>query len=173
MYFNFMTDTFEEAVGALLVYATWRSRDIKKMKITPDIWGYVERSVKSVAKRAMDLDCFLENLKPKLHCPTIKPAFSQTILDIPVEMIALGDGSFVKREEQGRRRFLVDVLAEVDHQTVLANLYRKTSKIILLVRDRCERERPLEGTFQKLNDDTDFEEAKEKIKEAVLNAKSR
>lgn len=172
MFYNFQTDCFEEATASLIVYAVYRSRDLKKFKVSPDMWGIIERAVKSVAKRAEDLDVFIEKLKPKLACSTIKPQFAQTILDIiPIEMIALPDGGFVKREEKGKRRFLVDVLAEVDHKIVLENLYKKSSKIILLVRDRIEREKPLEGQFTSFDSDEVKEEIKDIMKEALRNAK--
>lgn len=167
MFYNFQTDCFEEATAALLVYAVYRSRDTKKFKVSLDMWGIIERAVKSVAKRSEDLDIFLEKLKPKLCCSSIRPQFMQTILDIPVEMIALPDGCFVKREEKGKRRFLVDVLNEVDNKTVLENLYKKTSKVILLVRDRIEREKPIESQFIKDDEDMNFEDIKNTIKEAI------
>lgn len=152
MWFNFQTNCYEEAVGALIVYAVYRSRD-KRFKVSMDMWGVIERAVKSVAKRASDLDVFIERLKPKLSCPTIKPQFSQTLLDIPVDFIALPDGGYIRREEKGKREFLVDVLEGVEHKAVLENLYKKSSKIILLVRDRLERERPLEAHFSKIEEE--------------------
>jgi hypothetical protein len=40
------------------------------------------------------------------------------------------------------------VLQEVDHRQVLDFLYRKTALVVLLVRDRLEREKPLEAKFE-------------------------
>ena len=40
------------------------------------------------------------------------------------------------------------MLQEVDHRQVLDFLYRKTALVVLLVRDRLEREKPLEAKFE-------------------------
>jgi len=42
---------------------------------------------------------------------------------------------------------LTDVLQGVDHRQVLDFLYRKTALVVLLVRDRLEREKQLESKF--------------------------
>lgn len=148
MYYNFDTDRQEAAVAALLVYAIYRSRDVKRFKVTPDMWGIIERAVKSTAKRARDLGEFIERLKPKLMCSTIHPRWAQTLPEGVVTMKALPDGSFAQVEEKGKRQFLTDVLQEVDHQQVLDALYRQTALVILLVRDRLEREKPIEARFE-------------------------
>lgn len=141
MYYNFQTEEREKAVAALLVYAIYRSRDHEKFKITPDMWGIIERSVKSVAKRATDLEQFIEKLKPKLKCSSIKPKWAETIPDDVVTMKKLEDGSFAEVQDKGKREFLVDVLADVDHEKVLNVLYEKAALVVLLVRDRIEREK--------------------------------
>lgn len=150
MYYNFDTDNHEAATGALLVYAIYRSRDVKRFKVTPDMWGIIERAVKSTAKRARDLGEFIEKLKPKLMCSTIHPRWAQTLPDGVVTMKAMPDGSFAQIEDKGRRQFLTDVLQEVDHRAVLDMLYRQTALIILLVRDRLEREKPFEAKFEEV-----------------------
>jgi hypothetical protein len=58
------------------------------------------------------------------------------------------DGSAVQVQDKGRRQFLTDLLQEVDHREVLDYLYRKTSLVVLLVRDRLEREKPIEAKFE-------------------------
>jgi hypothetical protein len=141
MYYNFQTNEGEKAVAALLIYAIYRSRDKSKFKITPDMWGIIERSVKSVAKRAMDLEEFIEKLKPKLKCSTIIPKWAKTIPDGMVTMKKQEDGSYVEVADMGKREFLVDVLTEINHREVLDVLYEKAALAVLLVRDRIEREK--------------------------------
>lgn len=147
MYYNFDTDDPIGAVGSLLVYAIYRSRDTKRFKISPDMYGMIERAVKSASKRAGDLGDFIEKLKPKLHCATIHPRWANTIPDGVISMKMMEDGSMVQVQDKGRRQFLTDVLGEVDHRAVLDFLYRKTALVILLVRDRLEREKPIESKF--------------------------
>lgn len=147
MYYNFDTDDPTGATAALLVYAIYRSRDVKRFKITPDMWGMIERAVRSASKRALDLGDFIQKLKPKLHCATIQPRWANTIPEGIVSMKQMPDGSYAQVVDQGRRQFLTDVLAESDHKQVLDFLYRKTALVVLLVRDRLEREKPLEIKF--------------------------
>lgn len=151
MYYNFDTEDHGQAVAALLVYAVYRSRDKKRFKISLDMWGQLERAAKGVAKRAGDLGEFIEKLKPKLMCPTIQPRWAKTIPDGMVTMRVLDDGSVAELQDQGRRQFLTDVLQEVDHKEVLEILYRKTAIVILLVRDRLEREKPYESKFEEVS----------------------
>lgn len=148
MYYNFDTDEKHAAVAALLVYAIYRSRDSKRFKVSLDMWGQIERACKSSSKRAGDLADFMEKLKPKLHCPTIQPRWAKTMPDGIVSMKMLDDGSVVQVEDRGRRQFLTDVLSEVDHRAVLDYLYKKTALVVLLTRDRLEREKPLEIKFE-------------------------
>lgn len=145
MIYNFDTSDENAAAAALLVYAVYRSRDVRRFKVTPEMWNTVERAVKSVAKRAPDLAEFLERLKPKLACASIKPRWARTIPEGIVAMKRGPDGTFIQVADEGRRQFLTDVLEAADHRQVLDVLYRKASYVVLLVRDRLERERPLEA----------------------------
>jgi len=147
VYYNFDTDDHTAATAALLVYAIYRSRDSKRFKVTPDMWGMIERAAKSASKRAGDLGDFIEKLKPKLHCPTIHPRWAKTIPDGLINMKMMPDGTVAQVEDKGCRQFLTDVLQEVDHREVLDYLYRKTALVVLLVRDRLEREKPIETRF--------------------------
>ncbi len=161
MYYNFDTENGDYATSALLVYAVYRSRDVKRFKITPDMWGQIERAVKGAAKRAQDLGDFIERLKPKLHCATIHPRWAKTIPDGLKTMQMMPDGSIAEVEDQGRRQFLTDVLEEADHKAVLEALYKKTSLIILLVRDRLEREKSMESIITKIEEESDYDRTEE------------
>lgn len=145
MYYGFITNDENAAIGALLVYGIWRSRDMNRLKITPDIWGMVERATKSSAKRAMDLTDFIEKLKGKLKCSSLKPQYMKTDTDVISMHVDPTTGEIIQLEDKGRREFWVNLLEEADDKAVLEKLYTKTSLIIALVRDRLERERALEA----------------------------
>lgn len=66
--YDFSTEDESTATAALMVYAVWRGRDVERYRITPDVWGQVERFVRAAAKRSRNLPEFLERLKPKLSC---------------------------------------------------------------------------------------------------------
>lgn len=143
MFYGFETSDENAAIGALLVYGIYRSRDYKRFKVTPDMWGMIERAVKSAAKRAMDLNDFIEKLKPKLYCSTIKPQYMKA--QETINMFKNPEtGEIIQLNEEGKREFWVRLLEEADHETVLKRLYERTSLIVALVRDRLEREKPLE-----------------------------
>lgn len=46
-----------------------------------------------------------------------------------------------------RREFLTRVIDEADDEAVLDVAYRQTAYVVLLVRDRLEREKPYEASF--------------------------
>jgi hypothetical protein len=105
MYYNFDTSDPNAATAALLVYAIYRSRDAKRFKVTPEMWNTIERSVKSVAKRAEDLGEFIEKLKPKLACASIKPKWAKTLPDDVITMkVDPATGELMQVQDQGRRQ---------------------------------------------------------------------
>lgn len=158
MYYGFETENENAALGALIVYGIYRSRDIKRLKITPELWSIIERAVKSSAKRALDLHDFIEKLKPKLMCSGLKPKWMTTDLSTVTMFVDKSTGELIQKQDKGRRQFWVEILEEVEHQTVLEILYQKTSWIIALVRDRLEREKPLEvsGVLKEIDEEEEI-----------------
>lgn len=151
MIYAFDTTDEHAATAALLVYATWRSRDTGRYKITPDVWSQVERFVKAAAKRARTLADFVEELKPRLYAGTLSPRAMEAGVKGPVPLLALGSGAMLEMAApEDQREFLVGVIERADQREVLRRLYRQTAWVVLLVRDRLERERPLESRVAKL-----------------------
>lgn len=145
MYYNFDTSDEHSAIGAVFVYAIYRSRDTRKFKIMPSMWGTIEQGVKSAAKRAADLNDFIEKLKPKLSCFSVQPRWMPGRDNLITMVVDRDTGEISSADDQGRSRVIwTALLEEVDHNAVLDRLYKRTSLIIALVRDRLERERPLE-----------------------------
>jgi hypothetical protein len=145
LYYNFDTSDEASAIGATFVYGIYRSRDTKRFKVTPSMWGQIEQGVKSAAKRAIDLNDFIEKLKPKLSCSSVQPRWMPGRDNWVTMAVDSKTGEVVSVNDQGRRVFWTSLLEEVDHRFVLERLYKRTSLIIALVRDRLERERPLES----------------------------
>lgn len=145
MYYGFQTEDENAAIGALLVYGVYRSRDMKRFKISPDMWGQIERAVKSSSKRAMDLHDFIEKLKPKLCCSSLKPKWMRTDQETVTMHVNPETGELMQLQDKGKRQFWVEILEQADHRAILDILYTKTAWVIALVRDRLERERPLEA----------------------------
>lgn len=143
MIYGFDTDDQHAATAALLVYAIYRSRNKQRYKVTPDMWGQIERLTKSAAKRAESLPAFIEALKPRLYCETISPRWMAAGIKGDISMLASGD-ELIAFNNEDQREFLTRVLETSDHRSALGRLYRETAWVILLVRDRLEREKPIE-----------------------------
>lgn len=149
MIYGFDCDDRDEATAALIVYAIWRSRDRARYRVTPDVWGQVERFTKASAKRSTTIPVFIEALKPRLLCATIHPRAMEVGIKGRVPLIETGAGELIARAPgPEQREFLTQVRARCDERRVLDILYRETSWVILLVRDRLERERPVEREIE-------------------------
>lgn len=156
MIYGFDTEDEANATAALLVYATWRSRDTARYRVTPDVWSQVERFTKAAAKRATTLAAFIEALKPRFYAGTLSPRAMEAGIKGPVPLLALGSGAVLEvaaPEEQ--REFMVGVIERADQKAVLDRLYRETAWVVLLVRDRLERERPIESRVARMVQEED------------------
>ena len=147
MIYQFDTQTESAAIAALLVYAVYRSRDKRKFKVSPEMWGQIDRFVKSSAKRARNLPQFIDMLMPKMSCPSINPKWMQ--IGMTGRLVGMGDGELAAfhATHTEAREFLTGILEHEDTPEVLRHLYKETTYIVLLVRDRLEREKPIENTF--------------------------
>ena len=165
MIYGFDTSDEAAATGALLVYAIYRSRDRHRYKITPDMWAQIERFAKDAAKRARSLPAFIETLKPRLSCGAIHPrwmAIGETPTDVPMIAITKPNGSvaaFVQPPAAvERREFLTALIERSDARAVVRVIYDHTAWVVLLVRDRLEREKPLEAMLERLDAEEDGDE---------------
>lgn len=146
MIFEFETDDYQTATAALVVYAIYRSRDKRKFKVSVDMWAQIERFVKASAKRAYNVQSFINSLMPRLCCDSIKPKWMDSGM-LSGSFVKLG-GSLVEFDQTKDRQFLTTVINEADHRQVLDRLYKETTWVILIVRDRLEREKPIESKLE-------------------------
>jgi hypothetical protein len=128
------------------VYVTIKSADWKKLRDIPknpwQKWEYIESQVPNAATRADDLWDFYETFKQKVACRSINPRHIKTIDDNLMTMkIDYETGELVQIKDMGRREFLVEALADVDHERAIELLRYKSGLIVQMVRDRMERER--------------------------------
>jgi hypothetical protein len=156
MIFGFETKDTHAATGALLVYAVYRSRDTARFKSTPDMWDRIERYTKNAAKRAKTLPEFIEALKPRLICGALKPRWLEvgtkgTVPMITIQNEAGGIKEFIQpAPDRDAREFMTGVIEDANAREVMGKLYRETTWIILLVRNRLEGEKPVEAMLDKL-----------------------
>jgi len=149
MLFGFDTENEHIAAGALLVYAVYRSRGPRRGPSGYDMWEQIERFVRRASKRADDIGGFLRNFKPLMGCGTINPRWTKTGI-IAMNAVQFKDGAILVRgREDEPRDFMISITeASAEYQQEVVNaLYEQTQRIILLVRDRLEREKPFESTM--------------------------
>jgi len=150
MIYGFDTRYENAALGALLVYGLYRSRDMSKFKIKPDMWTTISNAVGGCALRAVDLWDFIEKMKPKMCVGELRPKWMAVEGKDPVISMIVNHetGELIEKggqEKQEKREFWVDILDRAEHEAVLYLLSHRTSYIIALVRDRLEREKPYEA----------------------------
>lgn len=156
MIYGFDTNDEAQALASLLVYGCYMSRDVKKFKISPEMWGIIERGCKSSAKRAQTIHDFIEKFKEKVSCSSLKPKFMMSHVEQQEILIQDGNGGFISKKDNGERKFWINLIEEADDNKVLNELYNHTSFVIILVRDRLEREKMLRNAGL-LQEDTENE----------------
>jgi len=147
--FNFDTDEHETAVAALVVYAIYRSRDKRRFKVSPEMWGQIERFTKASAKRAINLPRFMDSMMPRMQCPSINPKWMEVGIKggLLARENSAGGTEFMEFKADDSREFMTQVLNGVDHMSVINKLYKETQWVVLLVRERLEREKPIESSL--------------------------
>jgi hypothetical protein len=152
MVYEFDTDSREAATAALLVYVVYRSRDRARYRVTPDLWNQVTRFSRAAAKRATNIPRFLDAFMPRLACGSLNPRYMAVgITGMVPHRDSAGHVEYIQAGDS--REFLTGVLREVDQRAVVELLYNETTYIVLLVRDRLEREKVVEGEIIQFADE--------------------
>jgi hypothetical protein len=153
MFFGFDTEDSTAAAGALLVYATYKSRDVKRGPSGYDMWEQIERFARRSAKRANNVSEFLTKFKSLMACGTLNPRYCKTGIATSNAIVQEDGAVIVKGEQSQSRDFLVSITesSEEEQQNIVDCIYEQTQRIILLVRDRLEREKPFETDFVEEN----------------------
>lgn len=165
MIFGFDTTDEQAATAALLVYAVYRSRDKRRFKISLDMWDQIERFTKDSAKRSKSIPHFIEALKPRLSCGSISPRWMHVGMagEAPLTIVYDADGKMRHAiqlsadRDIGKREFLTRIIDRADGAAVVRKAYLETAFVVLLVRDRLERERPIEQQLDVLDTDVEGE----------------
>lgn len=155
MLFGFDTEDERIAAGALLIYVVYRSRNKNRGPSGLDMWGQIERFARASAKRAETLGDFVSAFKRRMACDTINPYWCNTGI-VAGKTVRTDTGEImVFGDNESHRDFLVEIMErELEKQNeIIEMLYDQTQRIILLVRDRLEREKPIEGRFEEVSID--------------------
>ena len=141
MLLGFETENEVKANAAFIIYVIYRSRDKKRGPSGVDMWGQIERFAKASAKRAELIDDFVESFKRKMACNTINPKWMENDTKSANARI-MESGEIMVFPNSENRSFGLDVFEnEKFGKEIVDCIYNKTQIIILLVRDRLEREK--------------------------------
>lgn len=140
MLLGFNTGNEIKAKAAMLVYVVYKSRDVKRGPSGLDMWGQIERFAKAAAKRSEGIDDFVNSFKRKMACSTINPHWMRNDIS-STNAILKGDGTIMSFGGDLRAFGLEIFDDEENGKSVVDCIYNKTQIIILLVRDRLEREK--------------------------------
>lgn len=144
MLLGFETNNEIKAKAAFIIYAVYKSRDKKRGPSGVDMWGQIERFAKSSAKRSEGIDEFISIFKKKMACSTINPKYLKNDSESASARV-LDSGEIMVFRNKNTRSFGIEVLDDDESgKGVVECIYRKTQIIILLVRDRLEREKMFE-----------------------------
>lgn len=138
MLFGFNTEDELKARSALVIYAIYKSRDSKNGPSGVDMWAQIERFARSAAKRADTCDDFVAAFKRKMACRTINPRYLKSAGSSSNARI-LPTGEIVQFNKE-QRDFGLNIFEDETASLIPKCIYEKTQIIILLVRDRLERE---------------------------------
>ena len=162
MIYGFDTSDEVAATAALVLYIVYRSRDRGRFKVTPDMWGQIERFLKDSAKRSQSIPELIEALKSPRHlyASSLHPRYMEVGLagEIPLTVVTNPDGTFshaiqfASDRTTGQREFGVRVIERADARAVIEAASRQTAWVVLLVRDRLERERPIDEKLDSIGD---------------------
>lgn len=144
MLFGFQTESEVKAKAALLIYVIYRSRNKDRGPQGVDMWAQIERFAKAAAKRADGIDDFVNSFKRKMACGTINPYWLQG--DVEAANAIIKDNGEILTFSEHQRGFGLEIFEdEKQGREVVECIYNKTQNVILLVRDRLEREKPFDN----------------------------
>ena len=140
MLFGFNTENEVKAKAAMLIYVIYKSRDVKRAPSGLDMWGQIERFAKAAAKRSEEIDDFVNSFKRKMACSTINPYWMRN--DISATNAIISKNREIMSFGNDLRAFGLEIFDDEENgKAVVDCIYSKTQIIILLVRDRLEREK--------------------------------
>ena len=140
---NFDTDDNNAAFSALLVYVIYRSRNIQRFKVSTDMWDRITRFVQSSAKRSKTIPDFISKFTKKMDCDAINPRWMSLALNNQ-RLLQVGD-CFIESSGESMRHFMTNEIEKFKSSEIINLFKNNTQWIILLVRDRLEREKVIEG----------------------------
>ena len=140
MTYGFETEEKHHALAALIIYVVYRSRNLKRFKVSTKMWEQITNFAKLSAKKSLTLGEFIERFRKPMCCETLQNRYC--IIDEQHAQSArvLADGSVVMSGKQDKA-FLTSLINDADDKKVLDLIYKETAFVIHTVRERLENEK--------------------------------
>lgn len=85
-----------------------------------------------------------------MACETINPRWCTAVADEYSTLILNPDGSIEQYSRDEQRNFLTDIIEAGQDEEIIKKLYSETGRVIMLVRERLEREKPIEAKLEQI-----------------------
>ncbi|MED0680348.1 hypothetical protein P4T20_13775 [Aneurinibacillus thermoaerophilus] len=85
-----------------------------------------------------------------MSCETINPRWCTAGADGYSTLIMNTDGSIEQYSSDEQRNFLTDIIETGQDKEIIEKLYSETGRVIMLVRERLEREKPIEAKLEQI-----------------------
>ena len=136
MYYNFDTDKLDRAKAALLLYGLYRSRDSSSSLTGMETWTRFQSYVRAACIKSDTIGGFIQQFCRKAGITSIKPAYFDT--GDPVQVP--GQDYLVRVD--GVRDYRLGILGD---DSLLRIINDETLYLIMLIRERIQREKLIEG----------------------------
>lgn len=135
MIYNFNVDTENHAKAALILYALYKSRSPESSINGKETWERMKNYSKGALLKASNIAEFIEQFSKKADVKSIKPIYLKTD-----GLVKIDDNTLA--EIEGVYNYQLDIFADNDKE-ILKLIENETMFLILIVRDRIQREKEL------------------------------
>ena len=132
MLYNFDTSRDDRARAALLIYALFKSRDAASPLNGLETWSRAESYCKAACLKSSTTAEFTTRFKELAKIPSIKPYY----LTDSEGLVQMPDGTIIQAD--GVRDYKLDLFED---DTIRATIEREYPIIVMLVRERIQREK--------------------------------
>lgn len=85
-----------------------------------------------------------------MACEAINPKWCESNSNVMTAIQNELGEIIIEGDNQKGRQFLTEILESGKDQEILHQLYKETARVIMLVRDRLEREKPIETKLEQI-----------------------
>lgn len=84
-----------------------------------------------------------------MACETINPKWCES-MDVGFNAIIRNDGTIEQYGNDSKRNFLTEIIESGNDLKITEAIYKETGRVVMLVRERLEREKPIEKQMEEI-----------------------